>query len=154
MVPDRRGGHLSGISLLLTIPGSDGAIGGGDPGSATGDLAVVIDATSINATVATGTNIQIVYIMASTTGGTPPYTWSWTTTDSRVQAATPTAEDTFIRSSSSVNATITGTLTLTVTDSLSATSSDTLPFTVTHVSGGTAPGGGGGGGGDGVIRPN
>jgi len=153
VVSDRGGGHLSGITLLLVIPGSDGAIGGGDPGSATGDLTVAIDATSINATVATGTNIQIVYITASTTGGTPPYTWSWTTTDSRVQAASPTAEDTYIRSSSSTAATITGTLTLTVTDALSATANDTLPFSVTHVSGGTAPGGGGGGGGDGVIRP-
>lgn len=143
---------MTGISLLLTIPGSDGAIGGGDPGSATGDLAVVIDPTSITATVATGTNIAIVYVTARTAGGTPPYTYAWTTTDARVRAASSTSEDTFIWSSSSVAATITGTLTLTVTDSLAVTSSDTLPFTVTHVSGGTAPGGGGGGLGDGLDR--
>ncbi len=102
-------------------------VGAAWPGSA--GLSAAISSPSSDVTVATGTAVSFT---GSASGGTSPYTYSWTFGDGGT-ASTASASHTFTNSGSS---NVTYTVTFTANDSASHTASATRNVTVTPAGGG------------------
>lgn len=98
-----------------------------------GALAVVVSPGDSYYTPANGTNVFVDVITATPSGGTPPYTYSWTDTNSFVTVSSPTAQSSNVTSTGTFQTRVV-TITCTVTDAVLDTAQQSVEWTIEHFS--------------------